>query len=193
MAETPALPTQIEQGLTTLTQTQLAITDQESYEQALTHLALVQQMRRTITKYFADLKAPVLTAQRRLNAASKEQLERLTPVESSLNDAVANYEQTNADLDDIDADILVNAALATGIPAEPLVPRITVPAGHHRRTTISVEVTDLLALAKAVAAESAPVTCLLPNVTALTALARSDGELFALPGVRRQTHTTIVT
>lgn len=193
MAEQTPLPNTLETSLTSLTQTHIDITDQASYEQALTQLALVQQMRRRITKYFADLKAPVMQAQKRLTAASTAQLQRLEPVEQTLTTVITDYETSNIKLDELDADALVNASLATGVPAAPLIPRVVTPAGHHRRTTVSVEVTDLLELVQAVAAERVPLNTLKPHTPALNALARSDGALFDVPGCQRNTKTTIVT
>lgn len=193
MADPTTLPTQIEQSVTSLTRSHTAITDQESYETALASLSEVQMMRRQITTYFQELKAPVLQAQRRLNQASKDQLQRLEPIEQHLHAVITDYENSNIKLDAADADVLVNASLATGVPAAPLVPRVVTPAGHHRRTTVSVEVTDLLSLVKAIAAGQVPLAAVKPHAPFLNAMARSDGELFTLPGCERRTKTTIVT
>jgi len=194
MATDNTLPSDIETHLTTLalSDTPLTIADQEGYETALTQLALCQQMRRKITKYFADLRQPVTIAGKRLTAAKDAQIARLTPVESNLNAAILEYEDEHIKVDAKDAEVLSALSLASGIPASPLAPTVVTPNGYHRRETVSAEVVDLAALVSAVADGSAPLEVIRPHQPALNRLAREQGELFAVPGCKRAVKSTVV-
>jgi hypothetical protein len=194
MATDNTLPSDIETHLTTLavSATPLTIEDQESYEQALTQLALCQQMRRRITKYFADLRQPVTLAGKRLTAAKDAQIARLTPVEGNLNKAILEYEDRHVKIDAQDAEALSALSLASGVPASPLVPTVVTPNGYHRRETVSAEVVDLAALISAVSDGTAPIEALRPHQPALNRLAREQGELFAVPGCKRVVKSTVV-
>jgi len=191
---TNGLPSDIETGVTALavTGTPLTIPNQEEYNHALTQLALCQHMRRRIKKYFDDLRAPVTVAGKRLTAAKNTQLARLIPVEANLNQAILEYEDTHIKVDAEDAEALSALSLASGIPASPLVPTVTTPAGYHRRESVTVNVTDLPALVAAVAAGTAPLACLRPHLPPLNELAREQGDLFALPGCTRIVKTTVI-
>jgi hypothetical protein len=88
--------------------------------------------------------------------------------------------------------VLSALALATGVPASPLVPTVATPHGYHRRETVSAEVVDLAALVAAVSAGAVPLDTLRPHQPALNKIAREQGELFAVPGCTRVVTSRVV-
>lgn len=188
------LPNEIETGVTTLALSgaPLTIANQKDYEHALTQLALCQHMRRRIKKHYDDLRAPVSVAGKRIAAAKNTQLSRLIPVEANLNHAILEYEDQHVKVDAADAEVLSALSLASGIPASPLVPTVTTPAGYHRRETVTVDVTDLHALVAAVATGDAPLACLRAHLPPLNEMAREQGDLFKIAGCDRVVKTTVI-
>lgn len=75
-------------------------------------------------------------------------------------------------------------AVAQGTPADPQIVQATLPGNVGVRTTWQVEITDMKALAGAVAAGDAPTEVFKANTTFLRSMARASGGRKPIPGVR---------
>ena len=103
---------------------------------------------------------------------------------------LAEAEQAEALGDSAGVEAALSGQGVVQVHAAPVVPKIE---GLSPRETWSAEVTDLLALVKAVAAGQAPLAYVQANLTALNGAARAiKQELNATPGVRAVKTTTMV-
>jgi hypothetical protein len=177
------------------------ITSREEYRVACQQLGGVQSLRRKVDAHYDELKAPVLVAQRGLIKAKKEVLDRIAPVEKALTSLIITWEDAMGQQAEREIRLLLQAERQGERPPGPFtkddIPMLAAskvrPEGLQRRTHVKVKVTDMRALARAVADGELPAEYLKPNDSALASRARADGELFSLPGCERVTKAILVT
>mgnify|MGYP003136644507 CR=1 len=145
-----------------------AITDQPTYLQACEALALVQTTRKRITSHYAQIKGPLNATRKTVLAMERADLDRIAPAEAAIQTLITTYEdQAGAELG--------------------------ITQGQYRIETPRPVVEDLGALITAVHQGDVPREVLVPHLPTLTAMAKQQGGLFAVPGVRVETDLTIVT
>jgi len=176
------------------------ITSREEYRVACQQLGGVQSLRRKVDDHYDELKAPVLVAQRGLIKAKKEVLDRIAPVEKALTTLIVTWEDAMEHQAEKEIRLIMEAERQGERPPGPFtkddIPMLAAPSrpeGLQRRTHVKVKVTDMRALARAVADGELPAEYLKPNDSALASRARADGELFSLPGCERVTKAILVT
>jgi hypothetical protein len=176
------------------------ITTPEQYRAACEQLGGVQALRRKVDAHYDELKAPVLVAQRGLIKAKKAVLDRIAPVEKALTTLIVTWEDAMEHQAEKEIRLIMEAERQGERPPGPftkddiqMLAAPSRPEGLQRRTHVKVKVTDMRALARAVADGELPAEYLKPNDSALASRARADGELFSLPGCERVTKAILVT
>ena len=177
------------------------ITSPEQYRAACEQLGGVQSLRRKVDAHYDALKAPLLVAQRGLIKAKKEVLDRIAPVEKTLTSLIVTWEDAMGRQREREIRLIMEAERQGDRPPGPFtkddIPLLAAskvrPEGLQRRTHVKVKVTDMRALARAVADGELPAEYLKPNDSALASRARADGDLFSLPGCERVTKAILVT
>jgi hypothetical protein len=185
-------------------------TPEESVETSAT-LARVQHLRRFITGVYADAKRPLTQAKKTLDAQQRALLEPLKTAETSLTDALLEFESAQAPPP-------TPAALEPGaVPAPAVAPAAMLVTGMGPRTTYRADLTDLQALVLSIAAQimiatsattmtkvtrrwlsdyqpsaQATLSLVRADPVALNTLARALKEDLSLPGVQATASTILV-
>lgn len=171
---------------------QVEITDESTYRHAITRLQLAQSLRREVKDHYAEISRAATATTKATARARDSVLGKIAPVEEKLQASILSYEQAYQRALDEETREALELSRETGMVPAPL-PALHRPKGVHTRTSISVRCVDILALAQAVVAGDVPPTFLRADETQLTRQARSDGPLFAVPGVERVETVSIVT
>ena len=153
----------------------LTISDPVTYRKACESLALVQQMRKTIAAHYQQIKNPLNATRKTVLTMEKADLAKIAPAETRLQTLITTYEDGPAE---------VEAGVITAVET---------PDWMYRLVTPRPVVEDLDALIAAVHRGDIPRDVLTPHLPTLTAMAKQQGDLFAVPGVRVEHDTTVVT
>ena len=131
-------------------------------------------LKQKMIAYQSDQELKRFKEQQRLEAEARKRAE---------DEALAAAVQAEAEGDKETAE----AILAEPVQVAPVVAQRTAPAASRLsagRSVWSAEVVSLLALVKAIAAGTQPITLIEANMTALNGRARSDKNYLSIPGVR---------
>ncbi len=191
----------------------LTIVDDATYTRAGEILTLVAGLRKEITAFFSPLKSKAAAAHKAICDAEKQKLAPVAEAESAVKRALVSYEsEQERKRRELEAKLREEARKAEQearaleaaqlkeqgevelaervLEAPSVAPTVVLPkstprvAGVSFREVWSAEVTDLVALCRAIADGTQPASLVEPNTTALNGLARSLKGAMAVPGVR---------
>tara|TARA_R110001606_G_scaffold246166_2_gene394282 strand:+ start:141 stop:848 length:708 start_codon:yes stop_codon:yes gene_type:complete len=195
----------------------MTVTSKSESVEASLYLQRVQQLRKWITGIYKEAKQPLTQAKKTLDAQEHALVDPIKVVEQRIIKRLLTYTTAQAALeeqrvsDDLDAQLSTPGSAVSLTPTEPF----PVP-GMHTRTVHAATVTDLRALALAVAGQllldapgcdertarwirdtckptpQATIGLLAAAATAVNALARALKSDLDVPGVALTTSTTIV-
>lgn len=152
----------------------------------------IDDAKKNIMDIFKPQETKLAEAEKRIksgvNAWNIEQERRRQQEEARLRDAQqkaqAKLEERAASAREKGQDNKADAILANIPPVPTVIAASAPPAGIGSRVTWHAEVTDMLALVRAVAAGQAPISYLEANTVALNAAARSMKDTMPVAGVR---------
>jgi len=172
------------------------LADAPEVDAATAALAEVQQMRRRVKAFFADLRRPINEA-RAVNLRNEQDwLGKLAPIEDRLTRLIVAYQEQAATRQAAAAAQLLATATTTGtLPETPLEIAVPVTPSQTRTTYAATVATpeDFQVLVAAVAAGRVPLMALKPDETWLSSRAREQRERLAIPGVTLVVKKTVVT
>lgn len=167
-----------------VTANKMVVTNQEQRFEVGSFLKTIKDMEKQVTETFGDMVKTAKSSYDKAKALRDKFLDPLEVAEKDLKAKIVTWEVEQEKIRLQEQVKAIKEAEAKGLEPKIIHPEALKVKGQSLKSIWSAEVTDLMALVKAVAEGKAPISFLLPNQVALNQQAKASMDSIEYPGVK---------